>query len=391
MFKRWSTLSAVVFVAILSTIAACTLHWPQGGRGQDSRFDPKSLSFVSDRVGWAIGQMSPCSDEGGCPILQHTVDGANKWTPIETVGFPPGAESIKFYDSHTGSLTTDDTNSVWITRDGGLSWASTSLPFADDGIRVQHLGDPRGSDVLAAILRLTEGGTVDLFVMKADGDQWHRVGGVSLWNSMRSGDARLLTAIHGTSAWIWSTHREHTPAEVSSNSRAGARIVGGQIFPWSPPCTAVDERPTSAVAASDMELYVACARDRRGMRPYIARSQDGGLTFTHWHEVPETQLDLLAAFVPDKIVSAQSGSIHYSTTESIRWQSAVSDWNPKAIKWIAGLPGAVTNSFGVVVMTENYNFESLRPASPLQSTALISHDSGETWRRIDFATPAADK
>ncbi|MFD3702490.1 hypothetical protein ACFWUP_05035 [Nocardia sp. NPDC058658] len=127
------------------------------------------------------------------------------------------------------------------------------------------------------------------------------------------------------------------------------------------------------------------------MSSYIVGSADGGETFAYIHEVGETQLDLLAGFSADRISSGQSGSLSYSTTGPVDWKRSDSQWDPiakPAIRRLTGSPGAVTGSFGVLLMHENPNTESLRPRIYAVPSAVATYGAGESWQKFEFATPA---
>jgi len=82
------------------------------------------------------------------PILQHTVDGGMHWTTVGIVpaGASPGSD-LTFTDRQTGWLTSNQSKSyawdangtpiaaapltalLWVTRDGGQTWAPVDLPL----------------------------------------------------------------------------------------------------------------------------------------------------------------------------------------------------------------------------------------------------------------------
>ena len=99
--------------------------------------------FLTQQEGWRFSglELAPM-------VVQHTIDGGDHWTTVGTI--PAGAtlaSNLTFTDRQTGWLTANESDSnawdangkpipftaptalLWITRDGGQTWAPIDLPL----------------------------------------------------------------------------------------------------------------------------------------------------------------------------------------------------------------------------------------------------------------------
>jgi photosystem II stability/assembly factor-like uncharacterized protein len=121
------------------------VHWQLLNRPIDWR-NPSLAggSMLTQQEGWRISGR----DGSSSGTIQHTIDGGDHWTTVGSV--PAGASlgsDLTFTDRQTGWLTANASKSyawdanrkpipftppaalLWVTRDGGQSWAPVDLPL----------------------------------------------------------------------------------------------------------------------------------------------------------------------------------------------------------------------------------------------------------------------
>ncbi len=103
----------------------------------------RSISFLSDQVGWIAGGTTTPYTRLGVGVLLATTDGGRTWTEISQ-GRMPQLRFVRFFSSSTGILVGEATGEfptgVIITRDGGKTWKAV------DGVKRPGW---RGADFLA--------------------------------------------------------------------------------------------------------------------------------------------------------------------------------------------------------------------------------------------------
>lgn len=130
-------------------------------------FDVQAVSFISDRVGWAVASPDDLPVAADSLVVLHTTDGGVHWSKLATI--PDAvAMDLSFGSPSVGALTAQGSEQgVFRTGDGGLTWTRASLVDGDyqkvrmvDGSHgwvVGQYSEPNGSSA-PAILHTTDGG-----------------------------------------------------------------------------------------------------------------------------------------------------------------------------------------------------------------------------------------
>ena len=123
------SLSSATTAAVPTTPA---LPKPVQGR---PAFDPQSVTFVSDSLGWAWGPTPAAFTTGSGPgVLARTYNSGRTWSVMPTPGIDyagPGntqnrsASGVRFIDSSHGFLFGD---ALFATADGGATWTQEPTP-----------------------------------------------------------------------------------------------------------------------------------------------------------------------------------------------------------------------------------------------------------------------
>jgi hypothetical protein len=323
---------------------------------------PVSVTFVSPDDGWVLGT-APCST-GQCAAIARTVDGGRTWTAGTAPDAPifpgpsdvtPGVSGLRLADARNGWAFGPD---LWVTHDGGTTWARLAIPGLAAGTTVAALE--------------TAGGIVYAVVFDA-------------------GDYRVASSPVGTDDWSLSPVRVPVGAGpvpsvqlvlsggagwLLENDRtvvAGARLVNGAWVTWQPPCADVvgpaflaASGPTDVAAACDVGLWGNPAGD------HLYLSHDGGSTFVESGPAVPLQMAAQAtAASPSVIVvggSDSTGTVLVATFDGGRTWTVVARLGTVAIADL----GFTTPTQGVVIATP-----AGRPA-----TLLVTRDGGRTWRAV---------
>ncbi|RMG41276.1 MAG: hypothetical protein D6725_01705 [Planctomycetota bacterium] len=98
--------------------------WTMAGGAPDATL--RSLSFLTDRVGWVGGYRIRPQVRRAEGVVLHTRDGGRTWRRVNAHDLP-GVLALRFFDERRGMLlagAADGTPAtVWSTEDGGRTWA----------------------------------------------------------------------------------------------------------------------------------------------------------------------------------------------------------------------------------------------------------------------------
>jgi photosystem II stability/assembly factor-like uncharacterized protein len=123
------------------TFKPSSLSQHRAGATVAGAFQPTSITFVSSRLGAAIGQgqaAGRCTGQPTCTSLAGTDDYGKNWFGVSApaAGSPDGASGVsqlRFLNENQGFAFGP---ALWVTEDGGASWAQVRLP---SGVRVTDL------------------------------------------------------------------------------------------------------------------------------------------------------------------------------------------------------------------------------------------------------------
>ena len=334
-------------------------------------FRPSSVTFVSTKTGWVIGQAGTpghCATRY-CTSVAWTLDAGATWhgLPAPVTGPADGAtgvSQIRFLNGVDGWAFGPQ---LYATHDGGHDWARVST----GGLRVTDL-ETVGDRAFALFASCTGTGAAfaadcasyTLYSSPAAADHWTPVGAAT--SGLAGGAASMV--LTGTRGYLLAPDRMLYSGPVGGGAwQPAARIpcpVGQPL---------ADGQPTGALlaAASGGKLVLVCASSsapgtQQAKRVYT--SANGGLTWQHAGAGPNLGLATsVAATASGTYVLATGQGIDVRPAGSTTWQAAT-------------LTGpAPAGGFGYVGMTTDAQGIAL-PADPAVGTVWFTFDGGTTWR-----------
>jgi len=334
-------------------------------------FRPSSVTFVSTKTGWVIGQAGTpghCATRY-CTSVAWTLDAGATWhgLPAPVTGPADGAtgvSQIRFLNGVDGWAFGPQ---LYATHDGGHDWARVST----GGLRVTDL-ETVGDRAFALFASCTGTGAAfaadcasyTLYSSPAAADHWTPVGAAT--SGLAGGAASMV--LTGTRGYLLAPDRMLYSGPVGGGAwQPAARIpcpVGQPL---------ADGQPTGALlaAASGGKLVLVCASSsapgtQQAKRVYT--SANGGLTWQHAGAGPNLGLATsVAATASGTYVLATGQGIDVRPAGSTTWQAAT-------------LTGpAPAGGFGYVGMTTDAQGIAL-PADPAVGTVWFTFDGGMTWR-----------
>ena len=89
-------------------------------RLEQQEYVPVSIFFLDKKHGWLTLSWALGHADSAHYKLLRTSDGGAAWAELPS---PPGSRELTFTSMSSGCLITDtDSNSHWVTRDGGRTW-----------------------------------------------------------------------------------------------------------------------------------------------------------------------------------------------------------------------------------------------------------------------------
>jgi photosystem II stability/assembly factor-like uncharacterized protein len=344
-------------------------------------FRPTSVTFVSTRTGWAIGQaLTPghCATQV-CTSVARTSNAGRTWTgvPAPMAGAPDGATGL----SQIRFLNLDDGwaygPQLYVTHNSGKTWAQVDTA----GLRVTAL-ETVGDRVFAVWASCTGDGPAyavnctrfTLYSAPATGGAWAPVGAPT--TGLTDGAASEAAEL------------------VLTGSRGYLLAPGGALYsgpvdgtgPWTrvsslaPSCPVGTPRangqPTGALlgAVNASHLILACVSASSGTSPsvstqqkFIYSSKDGGRSWEQTATAPAAGVAFgLAASPAESVVLATNQGIDVLPAGETTWRKAT----------IRG--GAPADGFRYIGMTTDEQGIAL-PADPSAGTIWFTFDGGQTW------------
>jgi hypothetical protein len=344
-------------------------------------FRPTSVTFVSTRSGWVIGQARTpghCATPF-CTSVARTSDAGKTWTGVPTpmAGAADGATGL----SQLRFLNLDDGwaygPQLFSTHTGGRTWT----PVDTGGLRVTAL-ETVGHRVFAVWASCTGDGPAyavnctgfTLYSAPAAGGSWTRVGTstTGLTDGRASEAAQLV--LTGSRGYLLAPGGALYAGPVDG-SGPWARVSSlAASCPVGPP--RADGQPTGALLAAvdARDLVLACASASSGANPSVSTQQkliysspDGGASWRQMGTAPARGVAFsLAASPSESVMLGTDQGIDLLPQGKINWQLAP----------LKG--GAPSGGFGYVGMTTAEQGIAL-PADPSDGTVWFTFDGGQTW------------
>jgi photosystem II stability/assembly factor-like uncharacterized protein len=315
-----------------------TVHTDAGLPG----FQPRSVSFVSQTVGFMLG-----SDAGSAATIVKTVDGGSTWTVLAQLPGVTGSEGIRFATGEIGFVFGALT---YLTTDGGLSWSPQPSPgYIGDletvnGHTIYALGSACATCQPVSVYRAT----TTAVGLKRIRHVPSLTGDVSL--SVNNTAVYVLVTAPRRTGTIW-----YTPNGTTwSSTPSPCRLTTGAVSQWG----------TNGVT-------VACAAASDGHGKQVFVSVDGGVSFTPVPTRPAAAgtVTSMSATSADNIIIATPDGFEVTTDGG-------SDWALRgpALTGGAGFVGFISLTHVVAL-----------PADPTTDPYFMtSDDAGRTWTTTRF-------
>lgn len=342
------------------------------------RFAPSSVTFVSLDTGFVIGQAGTpgqCANRNPtiCTSVAVTNDGGRTWQglPAPDTGAPDGGtgvSQIRFIDPSTGWAFGPE---LWVTRDGGHSWAQVNT----HGMRVTGL-ETAGGMAYAVFARCTGAGPDFAATCKR---------------------VRLYSSPVGSSAWTPKTsslgwNNGYVSAKVVLGQGPGASpqgyfyepdgmVLTGAATPgavWQPagqtpaPCQPLgaqqDGQPAGGQIAATVNggLAVACPGTAGGNQETVSTSADGGQSWQQQSTQTVSGTATSLSYSGGVLMMATTGGIYTSRDRGQSWRQAVQ---------------SVSGGFSYVGQTSNTQAVAV-PAEPSSHHSVwFTYQAGQSWQR----------
>src|SRR5215472_14632499 len=300
-------------------------------------FRPTSVTFVSTRTGWVIGQARTpghCATQF-CTSVARTGDAGQTWTgvPAPMAGAADGAtglSQIRFLNLNDGWAYGPQ---LFSTHDGGRTWT----PVDTGGLRVTAL-EAVGNRVFAVWASCTGSGpgyAVDctkftLYSAPGAGGSWTPVGTstTGLTDGRASEAAQLV--LTGSRGYLLAPGGALYAGPVDGSgpwTRASSLAASCPVGP-----ARADGQPTGALlaAVNARDLVLACASASSGANPsvstqqkFIYSSPDGGVSWRQMGRAPTAGVAFsLAASPSQSAVIGTDRGIDLLPRGQITWQLA---------------------------------------------------------------------
>src|SRR5690242_13543458 len=342
-------------------------------------FRPTSVTFVSTRTGWVIGQAaSPghCATPY-CTSMARTTDAGRTWTGVRAplAGAPDGATGVgqvRFLNLADGWAFGPG---LFVTHTGGRTWT----PVSTHGLRVTSL-ETVGTRVYALWASCTGTGAAyasnctafTLYSASAAGGAWTPVGDTTTGlTASASGEAPslVLTGSRGyllaPDGTLYAGPVDGSAAWQTASSLPGA-CHAGQASPGGQP----EQALLGAVNATDLLLscLIPGSQGDQAEQKLIFSSSDGGGSWTPTGTAPSSgTASSLAASPAASVMLATDQGIELLPAGATAWRAAT----------LAGATPA--GGFSYVGMTTGEQGIAL-PADPSAGTVWFTYDGGHTWK-----------
>ena len=345
-------------------------------------FRPTSVTFVSVKTGWVIGQASRpghCATQY-CTSVARTRDAGRTWAgvPAPLTGAPDGAtgvSKIRFLNTGDGWAFGPE---LWVTHTGGKIWT----PVGTHGLRVTDL-ETVGNRVFALWASCADGGpayagqctSFTLYSAPVAGGGWSPVGAATTGLTDGAAAEAASLVLTGSRGYLLAPGGALYAGPVDGSApwqRVSSLVASCTVGP-----ARVDGQPTGALlgAVNARELFLACLSDSSGGNPAVSTqrkliysSPNGGLSWLRMGTAP-------AAGVVFSLAAGPSGSVLLATDQGIgELPQGEIAWRAATLKG-----GGPAGGFGYVGMTSDDQGIAL-PADPSGGTVWFTFDGGQDWR-----------
>jgi hypothetical protein len=350
-------------------------------------FRPTSVTFVSTRTGWVIGQAGTqghCATQY-CTSIARTGDAGRTWSgvPAPLTGAPDGATGVsqlRFLNLSNGWAFGPG---LFVTHTGGKTWT----PVDTGGLRVTDL-ETVGSRVFALWASCTGTGTAyagnctsfTLYSAAASGGRWTPVGAATTGLAGGTTGATASLALTGSRGYLlgpdgtlYAGPVDGSAAwqKVASRPRACDAGTPGQDQPGSLFAVAGPGELSLACLSPASDSTVAAPAEQK----LIFSSADGGASWQRMGQAPAAGIAYsLAASPSQSLVLATGRGIELLPPGQSTWRAAT---------LTAALPAG---GFSYVGMTTDELGIAL-PADPSAGAVWFTHDGGQTWTPSPVANP----
>lgn len=373
-------------------------------------FHPLSVTFVSLRMGWALGT-APCKSARDCLALDETTNAGRTWQarPLPaklaaqadrtvtnglpkgtpgSLGLPaalyggPGLE-VRFANRLDGWIygrlfisPSSEQAVLWSTHNGGASWRQ--IPVLPGKILANSgdVFDLEASGATAYLMAPNNSGSVTVESSPTSADSWRIDSTPPLRNPAGGGQQGGAFVLQGGKGWL-----------VEGNDRGvtgSAELVGnGKWSSWAAPCSKVGNSFSVPTAPSATNLAAVCqmggfayplpksAPKGATLGSYwLYFSSNAGKTFSAGPELSGSAYGLIA--------SPKAGTIFLSSGST----GLVGSFNGGR-SWASSYKG---DFFYVGFTSENQGVGLLSaPGSNAASTEMVmTFDGGKHWARVTF-------
>lgn len=128
------------------------VYLPANGSSNPIRWDLKDILFVSEKLGWAVGDR----------VIYWTIDGGDTWeiASINSRSYSQVFTRVRFRDEEIGWITVRNSNHFLLTTDSGRNWKLLTGPgpFLGQSPEVVFLDRQRGYAVNRKLYKTEDGG-----------------------------------------------------------------------------------------------------------------------------------------------------------------------------------------------------------------------------------------
>jgi photosystem II stability/assembly factor-like uncharacterized protein len=340
--------------------------------GVPANFRPTSVTFVSTRAGWVIGQAGPPCATQFCTSVARTDNAGKTWigVPAPLTGPPDGAtgvSQIRFLNGKDGWAFGPE---LFATHDGGQTWKQV----ATNGLRVTDV-ETVGDRAFGVFASCSGAGSAfaaqctsfTLYSSPASGDDWTPVGPSTsgLTNGGQAGSAAIV--LTGTRGYLLAPNGMLYAGPVD----AGAPWPQVARIPCVVGAAQPDGQPAGALlgAVTATSLIFACTPPPvpGGLqKKVILTSANGGASWRELAIAPAAGIATsLAASPAEAVVLGTNQGIDILPAGGTNWQQARVKSAPATGFTFVGM---TTDTQGVAV-----------PADAAAGEIWFTFDGGQTW------------
>jgi hypothetical protein len=356
-------------------------------------FAASSVTFVSTRTGWVIGQAGTPGHCGPpspdiCTSVAATNDGGATWhgVPAPVTGPPDGAAGVSQVRSLDGVNGWAFGPQLYATHDGGQTWARV----ATHGLRVTGLETVNG--IAFAVWARCAGTGADfaadctsfsLYSAAAGTDSWAPVPSathlVSNVNGPAPSPSSAQLVLTGTTGYLMAPGGGLISGPVARPARwrTVTSALGVPVsLPCAPGAAETGGHPLRAMLASTGPgpgLVLLCAGQATGDRQAktLYYSADGGRAWTPAGPAPDRGIAMSLSGTP-------TGPVLVATSTGIG-VSTGAPGGPGALTWDPGHGATAPGGYSYVGMTTSAQGVAV-PADQSQDAVWFTYDGGAHWR-----------